>query len=293
MRYVMIELEMLAVSWALTKCRLYLKGLPTFTLQTDHHPLVPIINSYTLDMVKNPQLQRMNEHMSQYQFTAVWHTGNSLCIPDAFSSASVSYPTSEDMTGCAEVTAHTRSVISAATASQDKDAPTIEANQTLQDMPIAVQADPTYVRLRDCISSRFPTNRLHDSHQGVEATKRWARQTVFWPGIDSDIANTNATCKPCQVLCPSQQQEPLHNDDHPSRPFESVSADFFQVAGKSFLVVADCLSGWPVVVPCKGDTTTSSTIRHFCCYFREVGVTLLLRTDGRTPATSKELADFT
>ncbi|XP_064098156.1 uncharacterized protein K02A2.6-like [Macrobrachium nipponense] len=161
-------------------------------------------------------------------------------------------------------------------------------------MSIAAQADPTYVRFHDCISSGFPTNhydlhaslspywklrealstdgnlvlygariqvpaalrrhtlaRLHDSHCGVEATKRRARQTVFWPGIDSDITNTVSACEPCQVLRPSQQREPLHNDDHPSRPFESVSADFFQVAGKSFLVVADRLSGWPVVVPCK------------------------------------------
>lgn len=335
-RYATIELEMLAVSWALTKCCLYLKGLPTFTLQTDHRPLVPIINSYTLDMVENPRLQRMKERMSQYQFTAVWRAGKSLCIPDALSRAPVSYPTSEDMTGCDEVTAHVRSVINAATASQDKDAPTFDADRTLQDMSIAAQADPTYVRLRDCISSGFPTNRydlhasllpywklrealstdgnlvlygarilvpaalrrhtlsrLHDSHRGVEATKRRARQTVFWPGIDSDIANTIAACEPCQILRPSQQQEPLHNDDHPSRPFESVSADFFQVAGKSFLVVADCLSGWPVVVPCKGDTTASSTIRHFCRYFREVGVPLRLRTDGGPQFTGKEFADFT
>ncbi|XP_064081863.1 uncharacterized protein LOC135198221 [Macrobrachium nipponense] len=162
-RYATIELEMLAVSWALTKCCLYLKGLPTFTLQTDHRPLVPIINSYTLDMVENPRLQRMKERMSQYQFTAVWRAGKSLCIPDALSRTPVSYPTSEDMTGCAGVTAHVRSVINATTASQDGDAPTIDADRTLQDMSIAAQADPTYVRLHDCISSGFPTNR-YDLH---------------------------------------------------------------------------------------------------------------------------------
>ncbi|KAK7083966.1 hypothetical protein SK128_014889, partial [Halocaridina rubra] len=32
-----------------------------------------------------------------------------------------------------------------------------------------------------------------------------------------------------------QQQEPLLSDDYPTRSFESVSTDFFQVAGKSFL----------------------------------------------------------
>ncbi|XP_064111212.1 uncharacterized protein K02A2.6-like [Macrobrachium nipponense] len=146
---------------------------------------------------------------------------------------------------------------------------------------------------------------MHPYHRTGSYEKPSARQTVFWAGIDSDIANTVAACEQCQVLRPSQQQEPLHNDGHPSRPFESVSADFFQVAGKSFLVVADHLSGWPVVVPCKGDTAASSTIRHFCRYFRGgcgalsykaqalIDVPLRLHTDGEPQFTSKEFADFT
>ncbi|XP_068225983.1 uncharacterized protein [Palaemon carinicauda] len=139
---------------------------------------------------------------------------------------------------------------------------------------------------------RRTLSHLHDSHRGVEATKRRARQSVFWPGIDSDIANTVGACEACQTLQPSQQQEPLLNDDNPTRPFESVSADFFVVAGKSFLVIADRLSGWPVVAPCKGDTTASNTIRIFCRYFREVGVPLRLRTDGGPQFTSAEFKDF-
>ena len=51
--------------------------------------------------------------------------------------------------------------------------------------------------------------RLHDSHRGAEATKRRARQVVYWPGIDSDIVNVVYACEPCQILQPSQQQEPL------------------------------------------------------------------------------------
>lgn len=129
---------------------------------------------------------------------------------------------------------------------------------------------------------------LHDSHRGVEASKRRAQQTVFWPGINSDIANTVGACEACQVLQPRQQQEPWMNDDNPTRPFESVSADFFVVAGKSFLVIVDRLSGWPVVIPCRNDTTASATVRAFCRYFREVGVPLCLRTDGGPQFTSSE-----
>ena len=92
-------------------------------------------------------------------------------------------------------------------------------------------------------------------------------------------------------LQPSLQQEPLLNDDSPTRPFESVSADFFSVSGKAFLIVTDQLSGWPVVVPCNGDTT-ASVIRIFCRYFREVAVPRCLRTDGGPQFTSKDFQDF-
>ena len=37
-RYTIIELELLAVSWAITKRKLFLAGLPHFTVVTDHHP---------------------------------------------------------------------------------------------------------------------------------------------------------------------------------------------------------------------------------------------------------------
>ncbi|XP_045134076.1 uncharacterized protein K02A2.6-like [Portunus trituberculatus] len=134
--------------------------------------------------------------------------------------------------------------------------------------------------------------RLHDSHRGVEATKRRARQAVFWPGVDADIANTVRACEPCQILQPSQQQEPRLYDDNPTRPFESISADYFSVAGKAFLVIADRLSGWPVVVSCGADTTSAATIRHFRRLFRDLGVPVRLRTDGGPQFASREFSTF-
>ena len=133
---------------------------------------------------------------------------------------------------------------------------------------------------------------LHASHRGAEATKRWAHRTVFWPGIDGDIVNTVRSCEPCQVFQPNQQQEPLMNDDHPTRPFESVSADYFSAAGKSFLVITDRLSGWPVVIPCGNNTTSAATITGFWHYFRDVGVPVCLKTDGGPQFSSHEFKDF-
>ena len=64
----MVELEIRAAQWAMKKCRLYLMGLPTFTLIVDHQPLVTILDRYTLDQVENPRLQRMKEQMSSFTF---------------------------------------------------------------------------------------------------------------------------------------------------------------------------------------------------------------------------------
>ena len=48
-RYAIIELELLAVAWAITKCDVFLAGLPHFTVVTDHHLLIPILNNHRLE----------------------------------------------------------------------------------------------------------------------------------------------------------------------------------------------------------------------------------------------------
>ena len=67
-RYVMIELELRAVEWAVKKCRLYVIDIPIFTLVANHQSLVTILDRYTLDAVENPRLQRMKERLSAYEF---------------------------------------------------------------------------------------------------------------------------------------------------------------------------------------------------------------------------------
>ena len=44
-RYAIIELELLAVAWAVAKCNMFLAGLQQFSVVTDHNPLVPIVDT--------------------------------------------------------------------------------------------------------------------------------------------------------------------------------------------------------------------------------------------------------
>jgi hypothetical protein len=53
--YTVVELELLAIQWAVEKCRLYLAGAD-FTVVTDHQPLLGIINNKNLDAINNTRI---------------------------------------------------------------------------------------------------------------------------------------------------------------------------------------------------------------------------------------------
>lgn len=91
-RYAIIELELLAMSWAISKCKLFLAGLPHFTIVTDHHPLIPILNNHRLDEIENPRLQRLKNRVMAYNFTAQWVKGILNSAPDALSRNPTSDP---------------------------------------------------------------------------------------------------------------------------------------------------------------------------------------------------------
>ena len=81
------------------KWRLFLAGLPTFSIFTDHKPLIPILNSKQLDEIENPRLQRLRMKILEYTFVAAWMKGKDNEGPDALSRAPVSQPMPDDELG--------------------------------------------------------------------------------------------------------------------------------------------------------------------------------------------------
>lgn len=71
-RYVVIELELLAIARAVMECNMFLHGLQYFQIITDHTPLVPILNSHHLNEIDNPRLQHLRTRLMAYSFTAIW-----------------------------------------------------------------------------------------------------------------------------------------------------------------------------------------------------------------------------
>ena len=113
---------------------------------------------------------------------------------------------------------------------------------------------------------------LHESHQGSMRTKQWARLTVYWPGIDNDIDNTITACKKCQDLLPSKPREPITSKPTPSRLFQEMAADFCSYAARDYLIMVDCYSDWPDIIPMGQDTSASHLTKAVRQSFCRTGV---------------------
>lgn len=165
-KYAIVELELAAVEWAIRKCRLYLSGLPNFTLMVDHQALVSILDKYTLDAIDNPKIQRLKERLSPYSFTTVWRKGKDHAIPDALSRAPVNDPVAEDQcigtelafTVCKVAIQSVNNILDLA----DDAASTPHLPDTLmEELRTAAAADPHYADLIVAIETGFPANRTH------------------------------------------------------------------------------------------------------------------------------------
>ena len=94
-------------------------------------------------------------------------------------------------------------------------------------------------------------------------TKEWHAQSNvrgLWPGLDNDIDNVVSQCKQCQTHLPSHPKEPLVNKPRPTRPFQEIAADFCHHAGQCYLVIVDCFTDWPTVIPLGTSTTSRDLI---------------------------------
>ncbi|XP_055606665.1 uncharacterized protein K02A2.6-like [Uranotaenia lowii] len=128
---------------------------------------------------------------------------------------------------------------------------------------------------------------LHKGHPGIERMRSVARNYVYWPGIDDQIAQRVKACVECSKAAKFNIKTNLQSWSAPERPWQRIHADFAgPVDGNFFLIVVDSYSKWPEVIPTKR-ISTAATLNMFREIFARHGMPETLVTDNGTQFTSE------
>ena len=324
-RYAIIELEMLAVCWAILKCHTFLAGLQHFQVITDHNPLIPILNNHRLDEIKNPRLQRLRTRIMGYNFTAEWLKDSNNSAPDALSRNPTSDPSPRDILAELDILNQPEISISEIRATSA----TGHISPHLDMLRRTAKEDAEYQQLRQFILNGFPDHRsqlpdpckrywiardhltidddlivhgcrllipvkmrphiltqLHELHQGSVRTKQRARLSVYWPGIDNDI-DIILACQQCQDHLPSNPKEPIIQKPKPDRPFQEIAIDLCSHAGRTYLIIVDCFTDWPAIISLDHGTTSAQVIIAIRQSFCHTAIPDIVWSHGGLQFTSK------
>ena len=138
-------------------------------------------------------------------------------------------------------------------------------------------------------------NSLHAAHQGISGMHSRAQDSVFWPGMTTDIARRRERCTTCACMAPSQPHMPSEPPITPEYPFQAIVGDYFELKGVKYLVVVDRFSGWPHVMRARYSDEAAGArglIRCLRIVFATFGVPEELGSDGGPEFTADETEAF-
>ena len=303
-------------------------GCDDLTVVTDHKPLTKLLGDRTLDEIPNTRLFWLKQRTLPWYFQIVHLPGRSNNAADATSghpspNGTINHLGSPDLAESALmafiktntsalslswdiIAKHTAShpdmqmLLSCINSGFQEDhrfdpaiKPYWQYSHALYELDGVILYDDRVVIPPNLRSSVLQT--LHSAHQGVSSMEARARCTVFWPGMTADIHQIRDTCPDCIRHAPSQPRQPPASPSIPSTPFESIASDFFQLSGHHYLVIADRLSGWPVVFKSPPGSPQSGAHGLISClinYFARFGIPEELSSDGGPEFTASATEDF-
>ena len=132
---------------------------------------------------------------------------------------------------------------------------------------------------------------IHKSHPGINKSQWRFRRDYWWPQYAKDIDLHVKECKECLKFLPSQQRQPLINQNVATHPMEVIGLDLFQSAGHNHLVMVDQFSGFPLVQKLPS-ISTAAVIRAMAFYFNLFGNPRIVVQDNGTQLTSRDYNAF-
>ena len=86
--------------------------------------------------------------------------------------------------------------------------------------------------------------KLHGAQPGIQSCLRRARETVYWPGMNSDLTDHISKCDICSSCQSNQARESLISHEVADRPWQKIGADVFTLDGTDYLCVVDYYSSY-------------------------------------------------
>ncbi len=109
--------------------------------------------------------------------------------------------------------------------------------------------------------------------------------------MSGDVKDYVSRCSTCQTFTPEQCREPLLPHELPSRPWEKIGADLFELDGRSYIIMVDYWSNYFEVAELTKKTSLT-VINQFKVQFARHGIPSILSTDGGPEFTSREFGEF-
>ena len=313
-RYANIERELVAVVYACERFHTYLYGKP-FVVQSDHKPLEMI-------QLKNlhaapPRLQRMLLRLQNYGVIIRYQPGKTLLLADGLSRLVEDRPdppvqldvrvnlvqfSSDRVEQLREETAHDpvlaplRDIIVSGWPDTERKLPKLlkpywsyRDELSIDDGVILKGSDQVLVPVS---MQQYILSALHAGHQGRDKCRLRAKASVHWNGIAADIESYVARCTICQQHAQSQQKEPLRQKDIPPYTWHTLSAYFFELDGKEYLLIVDHYSKLPFVRSMGRSCTSIGAITYFRELFGSYGSPEILYTDNGPQFDSYAFKEF-
>ena len=269
--YAQIEKETLAIAFGCSKFHEYIFGREV-KVESDHKPLQSIFRKPLYQAP--PRLQRILLTLQQYDLKVVFKPGVQLVVADTLSRAYLN-ETLEELDS--RITVNFLEYLPISDQKYEQFKRESEKDDELQNLrKVIIDGWPNdknkvsseltkYWNYRDEISCidglLFKSHKLivpkslrremlgliHESHLGMVKCKSRARDTLFWPGMCSDIEQYVAECRVCAETQRSNTKEPMKPSEIPERPWSKIAVDLCEIKGQHYLVSVDYYSKWPEI----------------------------------------------
>jgi hypothetical protein len=323
--YAQIEKEMLAIVFALKKFHTYVYGRHDVTIETDHLPLLRILEK-PLHQVPL-RLQKMRMKIQGYDFKLIHKKGTEIPVADALSRSFIADTgpnltgdeqchifevSKEEMVNIKQVSPSRLEEIKKETQkdtalqeltwyikngwpnSRQEVTPLVKPYYEFQE-ELCVVDDIIYKGQRIVVPTKMRKDALkvlHSGHQGIVKTKQLTRDLLYWPGVNKEVEELISTCATCQENRNMQAKEPLMPTPVPSRPWEHVAEDLFTCLGHKWLICVDYYSEYFEIERLDAGTHGEEVIRQTKKWFSTHGIPDRVTSDNGPPFNGAQWKDF-